>query len=56
MLKSMVRGVLTLLGPSQTASLPSFSKLIGKVAAQGSRQSILEHFKDFFAGAAGTTF
>jgi hypothetical protein len=33
-----------------------FSRLIGKVASQGdSRQSILEHFKSFFASAAGTT-
>lgn len=33
-----------------------FSRLIGKVASQGdSRQSILEHFKAYFASAAGTT-
>jgi hypothetical protein len=33
-----------------------FSLLIGKVASQGdSRQSILEHFKSYFASAAGTT-
>lgn len=32
-----------------------FSKLIGKIASQGSRQSILEHFKSYFASAAGTT-
>src|SRR6185503_9778420 len=33
-----------------------FSRLIGKVASQGdSRQSILEHFKSYFASAAGTT-
>jgi hypothetical protein len=33
-----------------------FSRLIGKVASQGdSRQSILEHFKTYFASAAGTT-
>jgi hypothetical protein len=32
-----------------------FSKLIGKVASQGSRQSILEHFKGYFASAAGAT-
>ena len=33
-----------------------FSRLIGKVASQvDSRQSILEHFKAYFASAAGTT-
>jgi hypothetical protein len=32
-----------------------FSRLIGKIATQGSRQEILEHFKSYFAGAAGTT-
>jgi hypothetical protein len=32
-----------------------FSKLIGKIASQGSRQSMLEHFKSYFASAAGTT-
>lgn len=32
-----------------------FSTLIGKVAAQADRQTILEHFKDYFASAAGTT-
>jgi hypothetical protein len=32
-----------------------FSTLIGKIAAQADRQTILEHFKNYFAGAAGTT-
>jgi hypothetical protein len=32
-----------------------FSELIGKIAAQMDRQEVLEHFKDYFAGAAGTT-
>jgi hypothetical protein len=32
-----------------------FSDLIGKIASQGDRQDILEHFKSYFAGAAGTT-
>lgn len=32
-----------------------FSQLIGKVATQGPRQAILEHFKEFFASAAGST-
>jgi hypothetical protein len=42
-------------GPIADGVSAEFSRLIGKVAAQGSRQSILEHFKDFFAGAAGST-
>ena len=32
-----------------------FSTLIGKVAAQGERQRLLEHFKHYFANAAGFT-
>jgi hypothetical protein len=32
-----------------------FSDLIGRVASQGPRQSILEHFKSYFAGAGGST-
>jgi hypothetical protein len=32
-----------------------FSELIGKIAAHGDLQPILEHFKQYFAGAAGTT-
>src|SRR4051794_16644740 len=31
------------------------SELIGKIAAQGDKQEVLEHFKDYFAAAAGTT-
>ena len=31
------------------------SDLVGKIAAQGERQSVVEHFKDYFANAAGTT-
>jgi len=42
-------------GPIANGVSAEVSRLIGKVAAQGSRQAILEHFKDFFAGAAGTT-
>ena len=42
-------------GPIADGVSEEFSRLIGKVAAQGSRQQILEHFKGFFAGAAGTT-
>lgn len=33
----------------------AFSDLIGKVATQGDRQTILEHFKSYFGDAAGTT-
>ena len=32
-----------------------FTRLIGKIATQGPRQEILEHFKTYFADAAGTT-
>jgi len=32
-----------------------FADLIGKIATQGDRQTILEHFKAYFASAAGTT-
>src|SRR5688572_27840993 len=32
-----------------------FFKLIGKVTSQGPRQSTLEHFKSYFASAAGMT-
>ena len=32
-----------------------FSDLIGKIAAQGDLQEVLEHFKDYFAAAAGMT-
>lgn len=43
-------------GPIADGVPAEFSRLIGKVAAQGdSRQSILEHFKSYFASAAGCT-
>lgn len=42
-------------GPIPQEVVNEFSRLVGKVAAQGPRQAILEHFKTFFAGAAGTT-
>ena len=32
-----------------------FSAFIGRIAAQADRQTILEHFKDYFAGASGST-
>jgi hypothetical protein len=35
--------------------ITAFSDLIGRIASQGARQSILEHFKDHFAGAVGST-
>lgn len=35
--------------------IADFSRLIGKTATQGSRQDVLEHFKVYFADAAGTT-
>ena len=35
------------------AAVNDFSALIGKVAAQGEQQRILEHFKSYFASAAG---
>jgi hypothetical protein len=42
-------------GPIADGVSDDFFQLIGKIATQGSRKAILEHFKDFFAGAAGTT-
>ena len=43
--------------PSTLSSqvINEFSDLIGKIAAQGDLQEVLEHFKNYFAGAAGTT-
>ena len=35
--------------------ISEFSKLIGKIAAQGSRWSVLETFKSYFANASGAT-
>ncbi len=32
---------------------PEFEDLIGKIAAQGNRRSLLEHFKGYFCGANG---
>lgn len=32
-----------------------FSRMIGRIASQGDRQPILEHFKAYFAGAAGVS-
>jgi hypothetical protein len=43
--------------PGEIASgvINEISALIGKIANQGDQQAILEHFKAYFAGAAGTT-
>jgi hypothetical protein len=41
-------------GPIPNGVVWDFSELIGKIAAQGDQQPILEHFKQYFAGAAGT--
>jgi hypothetical protein len=35
--------------------ISKFSDLIGKIATQGNRKDILEHFKSYFGRAAGTT-
>jgi hypothetical protein len=42
-------------GPIADGVSAEFSGLIGKIATQGNRQAVLEHFKSFFAGAAGST-
>jgi hypothetical protein len=42
-------------GSIATGVSSEFSRLIGKIATQGSRQTILEHFKTYFADAAGST-
>ena len=39
--------------PPQVIS--EFDDLIGKIAAQGDRQELLEHFKGYFCGAIGST-
>ena len=40
-------------GPIATGVSNDFYNLIGKVVAQGNRRQLLEHFKIYFAGAAG---
>jgi hypothetical protein len=42
-------------GPVPNGVVASFSDLIGKIATQGDRQTILEHFKSYFGDASGTT-
>lgn len=42
-------------GPLPREAVWAFDTLIGKIAAQGNRWSILEHFKRYFAGASGGT-
>jgi hypothetical protein len=40
-------------GPIAANVSNDFYNLIGKVVAQGNRRQLLEHFKTYFAGAAG---
>jgi hypothetical protein len=40
-------------GPIASGVSNDFYNLIEKVVAQGTRQRLLEHFKSYFAGAAG---
>jgi hypothetical protein len=42
-------------GPIPNGVVRGFSELISKIAAQGSRRQLLEHFKGHFARSAGTT-
>jgi len=42
-------------GPISHDVVREFSALIGKIASQGEQQRILEHFKSYFATAAGST-
>jgi hypothetical protein len=42
-------------GPIPRPVQDEFFSLIGKIASQGDRQRILEHFKTYFANAGGTT-
>jgi len=42
-------------GIISTGVVNEFSDLIGRIATQGDRQDILEHFKAYFASAAGMT-
>lgn len=42
-------------GQAPAGVVNDFFDLIGKIAAQGNRQKILEHFKGYFASAAGAT-
>ena len=40
-------------GSDRVRSSNDFYNLIGKVVAQGNRRQLSEHFKSYFAGAAG---
>lgn len=42
-------------GPINLQAVSAFSDLIGRIAAQGDRRAILEHFKTYFANAGGFT-
>src|SRR5882672_10500845 len=39
--------------PLPPAAVSEFLDLIGKIAAQGERRTLLEHFKGYFCGAVG---
>jgi hypothetical protein len=43
-------------GPIAGGVVSGFEELIRKIVAQGDRQSLLEHFKRHFAGAAGAPY
>jgi hypothetical protein len=41
-------------GPISAGAVNAFCDLINKIVAQGNRRQLLEHFKSYFSGAAGT--
>lgn len=43
-------------GPIPNGVINGFVELINRIAGQGNRGSILEHFKSYFAGAAGVAY
>lgn len=43
-------------GPTPQGVVRDFSDLIAKIIPQGNRQKLLEYFKGYFAGAAGTAY
>src|SRR5215472_5375552 len=40
-------------GPLTASACQAFEELITRIVAQGNRKALLEHFKSYFAGAAG---
>src|SRR3712207_4946832 len=42
-------------GPIPDGVIREFSNLIGKIAGQGNQKAVFEHFKEYFASAAGQT-